>query len=752
MQRQLDPRRILGRADWLMLALGLLIGIGVCIPFFGGGRLFLLDWSIGPTTPIVSVNTLGLYGGLTSGVVGSMLTGILNWALGAASTWFLFLLFFPTAFLGISRLTGGSYASRISAGVLYTLNPFVFNRLFVGHIDLLIGYALLPFAVLSSLRLEGALWRYALRVSLWWAGLTAITPHFAWIYGIAVFVIAIVAASKGALRDSVLRLVTTVTSFFVMSMYLLLPHLATTLATQNGQSSLALYQSSGDPRFGLFGNVAGLYGFWRLGPGPTLPKNLISGWPFLYFAILLVAATGAWVALRRSALVSGDQARSSEPNTDATSTSDLLPSKWHHIDSELPANRAFVATCLLVVGVVGYFLALGSQGPTGALFRWCYVHVPFFAIMREPQKFLMLLALAYAVFFGWGIAHISRLATSAKGTRAATAALVLGVALPLGYTPTMFNGLTAQIAPSHVPSAYQHANVLMGNGSGSVLALPWHLYLSYPFTNDRVVANLAPSLLKRNVISGDNVESGGIETQSTSHESKYLSALYSRGSTLKHFGALVAPLGIQYIVLSKTVDWPAYLWLSHQGDLTRILNTPSLEVWKNLAYEDIGQTHVNLTVVSSLTDALNKVNETGSAIGLVSPRVAQKSKSITAASNASSASTTNAQSGDTVSMISPVAFHIDAGSPGWVEVDEPYQVGWSINGVPALPTSEGSMVIHVGRDGGNLVFTPWRSARVGYIISGGAFTVIFLSLCIERVRRRRRHLNGAQPLFIDGDQ
>jgi hypothetical protein len=303
----------------------------------------------------------------------------------------------------------------------------------------------------------------------------------------------------------------------------------------------------------------------------------------------------------------------------------------------------------------------------------------------------------------------------------------------------MFNGLSAQIAPSHVPSAYENANSLIGHGAGSVLALPWHLYLSYPFTNNRVVANLTPSLLSRNVISGDNVEAGGVETQSTSLESKYLSELYSRGSTLKNFGTLIEPLGIQYVVLSKTVDWPAYLWLTHQADLKLILNTPSLEVWKNLAYENIGQSHVALTVVSSLTDALNKVNDSGSAIGLVSPRVAREARSLATSSNSSSTtSTTNSRSGDTVRMISPVAFHIDPGSPGWVEVDEPYQVGWSINGVSALPTTEGSMLFHVGTDGGNVVFTPWRSARLGYLISGGAFISIFLALSIERIRRGRK--------------
>jgi hypothetical protein len=89
-------------------------------------------------------------------------------------------------------------------------------------------------------------------------------------------------------------------------------------------------------------------------------------------------------------------------------------------------------------------------------------------------------------------------------------------------------------------------------------------------------------------------------------------------------------------------------------------------------------------------------------------------------------------------MVSPVAFHIDAGSPGWVEIDEPYQVGWSLNGVAALPSAEGSMVVHVGADGGNVVFTPWRSARLGYIISGGAFLLIVLALNLENVRRRAR--------------
>jgi len=45
--------------------------------------------------------------------------------------------------------------------------------------------------------------------------------------------------------------------------------------------------------------VLALYGFWRTGPGPELPKDVIIGWPFIMFAILVIVGVGAWYALRR---------------------------------------------------------------------------------------------------------------------------------------------------------------------------------------------------------------------------------------------------------------------------------------------------------------------------------------------------------------------------------------------------------------------------------------------------------------------
>ena len=159
-----------------------------------------------------------------------------------------------------------------------------------------------------------------------------------------------------------------------------------------------------------------------------------------------------------------------------------------------------------------------------------------------------------------------------------------GVALPLLYCPTIFWGLAGQISPSTIPPSYHQVDSLMGNGQGRALYLSWHLYMAYPFTGGRVVANLGPSLFRRPVISGDDVQIGNVQTQSTSPCSAYLARLLAEGHHLRDFGALVAPLGVKYVVLAKAIDWKSYSWLGHQGDLRLVHDSASLEAWAKLGY------------------------------------------------------------------------------------------------------------------------------------------------------------------------
>ena len=730
--------------DAATLALGIVIGLGVCAPLLGGHRVFLLDWSIGPHAAVATPVVLGLNGGLTSGVVPSVVMTLLNHLLGGVATWLPIMLFFPIATVGAGRLAGRSRWSRLAAGTLYAVNPFVFNRVFVGHLTLLMGYALLPFAVKAATRsLSSPVLRWCVP-ALWWAGLTSLSPHFAWIYGLVVLGVAVVALSttQHPLRRVAGWFAICVGAFTLMSTYIILPNGSTNLPTQVGSVSLNLYRTNGDPHLGLFANVLALYGFWRTGPGPELPKDVIIGWPFIMFAILVIVGVGAWHALRRSPMKDEVTDSSSVPEGERRTTGRSLGSMTTSVADDVTVNQSMavdqkrLAILLVFIGVAGYFLALGNQGPTGGLFLWAYDHVPFFSIMREPQKFLMLLALAYAVLFGWGVERLSQSDISPSRIGVVATAVVLGVALPLGYSATIFDGLAGQITSSDLPTAYQQADDVMGTGAGNVLVLPWHIYMEYPFTDGRVIANVGPTTFRRNVISGDNVQADDIQTQSTSPRSAYLEQLFNDGMKTKEFGELVRPLGVQYVVLSKTVDWPSYSFLNHQKDLKLILDNQSLEVWRNLAYEGVGQRVAKLTTVSGISGLLTlaKFNELGAG-AVITSRSTKSSGSF--AKNPTHVSSSTKPS---VHQLSPVAYRISSGTPGWVTVDAPYQRGWSLNGRAATSTAEGTVLVRVGAKGGILEFTPWRLVRLGYIVSAGVFIALSLVLAVEP--RRRKSMKG----------
>jgi hypothetical protein len=581
-------------------------------------------------------------------------------------TWAPMFVFFPIAAWSMSRLVKGRYVSRFAACLLYCVNPFVFDRLYVGHMGLLIGYALLPVAVLSALSSTGRVGIRRVTPAIWWGALTALSPHFAWIYGVfmvSVFIVQL-RISQGDLRWVITTLrrswwfVANASIFLLLSAYFLLPQIETTLPAEIGGGSLDTYRTTGDAHLGLFPNVAGLYGFWR--PGPELPKNAFSGWPLLLLAILIVAGIGAYQHLKPQ------PSERPEPG---------------------PITGRRGAAAILLIGVAGYFLALGDQGPTGPLFRWAYFHVPFFAVMREPEKFLMLTALAYAVLFGWGVEYLVGAARRLRFDWPTAGAIGLAVVLPLAYTPTIFDGLAGQIGPSQLPASWSTADRLMGNGPGQILFLPWHLYMAFPFTGGRVIANPAPTSFRRSVISGDNVEAGGIESTSTSPRSAYLQHLYAQGPALRDFGSLVAPLGVEYVVLAKTVDWRNYYWLKLQTDLVPVMDSGSLEVWRNAGYAGVGQ---------------------GTPTRLVR-------------------------------QISPVAYSIGPGPPGEVTLDAVYQKGWQLGTQKAQETPEGTISFHVGPKGGIAQFTPWGITRLGYIISGAAFVALLGVVIGDRWRRGGRN-------------
>lgn len=669
-----SPRWPSGRTDLICTTYGALLGVGICLPLFGGRPVFLLDWVIGPHTPLVPTSVYGLNGGLTAGILGALGTAAFLHVVGEAATWLVLFAFFPVASVAAGRLVGGSVFARLAAATVMCVNPWVFNRIYAGDLMLLLGFALLPFAVASALRDRvGHDVTGALVCALWWATLTALAPQFAWIY---VAVVAVGAVALWARRRTPRRrwrsIGAAVTwfagsagAFVAMTLYVLIPQASNSLPVTVSTATLRIYATTGDPHLGLFANVAGLYGFWNRSPGLTLPKDVVTGWPFLLLAILIVVASGYWVTLRRQSTAVRDRVRRAR------------------------------AWAVLACGVLGYALALGTQGPTGPLFRWAYRTVPFFDVLREPQASLMLTVLMYSLGVGWAIEHLIRAHTRPQRSWAQWAmAATAGIALPLAYTPTIFDGLAGQIAPSTIPPAYARADRLMGSGSGQVLFLPWHLYESLPFAGDRVIANLGPSLFTRPVISGDNVQVGDLGTQSTSLRSRYVEGLLDGAYSRADFGAQVAPLGVEYVVVAKVVDWASYGWLFHEHDLRLVLDSPPLEVWRNLAFHGVGQ-------------------RSGTSRPVVEA--------------------------------SPVAYRIPPGTAGVATLDAPFEPGWTLGDVAGRPTRQGTVRFQtVNTKGGMAVFSPWSAAQAAYLASVSVAVVIIAILVVGRVRRARVRLGTFQ--------
>ena len=512
------------------LLLGVVLAALVCYPFVGG-RLLLLDFVSGPHQPLLPAEAFGLDGGLTGGVPLTIVFSLLDRLLGQAGSVVPAAVFFPLATTGAARLLRTAVLpARLGAGLFYAVNPFVFDRLYAGQLGLLLGYALLPFAVAALL--DAAQEPHRVGRAACWAGATVMmSEHFAWILVPATAAIFLTRAHR--VRASV-RLGAAALGAAAISSYLLVAPVLAGVSPAGPLTQLAAYRTRGDPRFGLLVNVAGVYGFFR--PGPTEPKNLLSGWPAVLAALLLIVAVGYVAVLRDAA---------------------------HRRDG----------LAILAAGIAGYLLALGDQGPTGGLFRLAYEHVPGFVMMREPDKFAVLVALAYAYGFGWGIAWLT---TRSRQKVAQVAVAALAIALPFAYTPNLLGGLGGQVKASELPSSWAVASRLAGQDT--VLFLPWHEYFPTPFTGQRMIDNPAAFYFAGTVLTSQN-PGPGYAFAAEDPEHVFLDKVLGPPVDLQRMRVALADLGVRFVALAKVADWRDFAQVAEVPGIRLVYSSSSLDLF-----------------------------------------------------------------------------------------------------------------------------------------------------------------------------
>jgi hypothetical protein len=525
----------------------LALALVVAGPLLGGGYLLLLDYPSGPQLPQVNPFPLPSSGDIGNGIPLQVTLALFKEIHGLLPDKLLLLAPIVLGGTGVyrfthTRLKTNPYAA-VYGGTLFVVNPFVYDRYVAGHLFFLLAYSLLPWALspLFELTRQPAL-RVAVAVALWFVVLGAIDVHVLGLYALLTLLAAIVAPSRFRLAFGAAAIGLGV----LASAYWFLPSLFTDPGRNIGLADVVVYASRPDG-FEILPTLLGMDGFWRdefTGPPERIPALYL-----LLIPILALAAAGAAELLR-------------------------------------PGVRRRFALVLSAGGLLGLILAAGSSfPPTADVFRWAFEHVPYMGVYREPQKFLALLILAYAIFGAVGLDALFSTRAGVRRRWLTPAAAAAAIVIVLAYGYTMLWGFAGQVKPAGYPGSWAAADDIMdARGPGRMLVFPWHLYAVWSFTDNRIVANPAPSFFSREVLAGDEAGFRGFAPQSPDPFSQYVAELLRSRREIRWLGHLVAPLGVRYVAWMREADWPSYRFLTRQRDLVPIHRGRRITVFENEAW------------------------------------------------------------------------------------------------------------------------------------------------------------------------
>ena len=532
--------------------------LAIMLPLFRPGYLLALDLSWTPNIPVQGI-TNDYY-------VIFVVLHFLNYFLSSQliEKIFLFGILWLAA-SGMHRLvktfsTSETWACYF-AGLLYLFSPFAYSRFLAGQYLILLGFALMPWFVASLWNfLESPNPRSSFRLLLWALAVSIVDLHSIFVMALLVVVSLVgIRLAENIDFGGLLKWgLGTSLAWVVLSSYWLLPLLfgtsSTALLIRNfNPQFVRAFQTVGDPRYGVLFNAAAMYGFWvdKLGHY-RLPKSVVGIWPGLAVLFIVLAFIGLYAARRR-----------------------------------------VFALVLFIAGLVALVLGVGvAYAPFAGIYYFLFNHVPFFKGDRESEKFIGVLVMTYsflgAIGASWIANVIRRNFTRSRGE------LIGGIVLPflILITPLIYNpietwGFAGQMKPTNYPADWNAINRQLNSDKSNfqVLFLPWHMYLSFNFTNG-VIFNPASSFFNKPTIQGNNIEIGTVYTGDNTPTSLYVEKhILSVGSTMKNIGVNLNHLNIKYIILAKNFDAGQYQWLNHQQDVTRISDTKNLLVYKNDAWK-----------------------------------------------------------------------------------------------------------------------------------------------------------------------
>jgi hypothetical protein len=513
-------------------------------PLLARGYVLTYDMVFVPRLELTG-NLLGLDVAVARAVPGDLLVALASRLVPADLVQKLILLgIVVAAGAGAARLTPTRRpAAKAAAAALYAWNPFVYERLVMGHWGLLAAYATLPFVARAATDLRTGTQGSVRRLVLTLAIAAAASPPGGLIAAAVALCVAAAppwsaqraVALHGAralrfLRSTRGRVAVLLGVALVVNAPWLVPSVLRPGGVPVRAEGAAAFASRPDGPLGTVGSLVGLGGIWN---AFAVPPGLGS-WPWVGGFVVVLAVAGAG-----------------------------LPVLWRR----LPAGAA---GGLLLAAGLGLVVAAAYAVPgLRSLVDLVVVHVPGGGLVRDAQKFIAPLALVEAAAFGLGVERLVP-ALPPRWGRAAAAGLV---AAPVLLLPALAWGAAGRLAAVPYPEAFAEARAAMAADPvpGAVLVLPWHLYMGFPWNGDRVVLDPAQRWFTRRAVGNDDLELAGTTVPG---EDPY-------GARLGPLVAGTAPLapalpaaGVRYVLVFKTAEWATYR--PRLSGLDPVLDRPAL--------------------------------------------------------------------------------------------------------------------------------------------------------------------------------
>ena len=422
------------------------------------------------------------------------------------------------AFLLVTIRPTSTLAGQAAAAVAAVWNPFVQERLVVGQWTVVLGIAVLPWALrvaLRALRAEGGV-----RPLLFCTVLAGIGGANS-LMMVLVPVISLLAADVGlAIARKALAL--TLTTGLGAAAVWALPSL--TAAVHGSQQGVAAFAPVADTRLGVLLSLVSGGGFWNSASHPAPRDHLV-----IALTATVLAAAGV--------LTLAAQTR----------------------------GRARVALAA-AVGVPTALVLVSASPLLRPLWTLVVTDVPGGGLLRDSHKFMAPWVIAIAV--GLGL-----LVELARDRRRAEPLAVLLILIPIALSPTLAWGSLGRVTAVQVPYSYRAAvDSLNALPAGDVGVLPWNQYRRYAWNESRISLTLLPRMVNHTVVFDDGLPLRSGRVPGESPRAAAVTAAIAAGEWPAR--ALASEGRVRYLAVERRageeIDEPV------QDLGTVVINTPDL--------------------------------------------------------------------------------------------------------------------------------------------------------------------------------